>query len=195
MPTGLTYVPARFEPMDSSDRFSKGDGMLSGVLFDTTHLPDGKHAIRPYFVNRFVATDVLMASSNRRVPLKLPLVVSIATMVSPLHTLFYVLMRIFRSILLVFSTWLPGPSPKVTRISVANTAVVYHDGRALATCESGPPMRISLPGLETVGWWDGTNDLGEEGFDRDGGLIGFLREWTTAHVSLRIHPLLLHYNH
>lgn len=66
---------------------------------------------------------------------------------------------------------------------MANTSVLYHDGRALATCESGPPMRIALPGLETVGWWDGTEGDGSgQGFNKDGGPIGFLREWTTAHV-------------
>ena len=70
-------------------------------------------------------------------------------------------LRILRTVLLVILSHLPGSKQKIKKISVANTNVVFHDGRALATCESGPPMRIQLPGLETVGWYDGAKAEGE----------------------------------
>jgi hypothetical protein len=47
-------------------------------------------------------------------------------------------------------------------------------------------MHVALPGLETVGWYDGTKVEGEHageegsGFGGDG-LLSFMREWTTAH--------------
>lgn len=48
-------------------------------------------------------------------------------------------------------------------------------------------MRIALPGLETVGWFNGRKAEGEPsgeegpGFGGDG-ILSFMKEWTTAHV-------------
>lgn len=177
--------------------------MLAGVLLHRDN--STANGIRPYFVNRFIVTDVLSASlpSSRRTPLHQTMVVSISTLVSPIHSLLQIVLSIIRTAVLVFLSWLPGPAVyKVKRISVANTNVLYHDGRALATCESGPPMRIALPGLETVGWWNGSGEDGSgRGFNKDGGFTGFLSEWTTAHVCIflllglsyarRVHDVLM----
>jgi carotenoid cleavage dioxygenase-like enzyme len=116
---------------------------------------------------------------------------SIATLVNPLSSLITIVLRILRTIALVILSFLPGSTRAIKRISVANTAILYHDGRALATCESGPPMRIALPGLETIGWYDGNRAEGEpEPHNKNdpsfsgSGLLGFLREWTTAHPKV-----------
>jgi len=46
-------------------------------------------------------------------------------------------------------------------------------------------MRMALPGLETVGWYNGQRAEGEKDDKATGfggkGIIGFMREWTTAH--------------
>ena len=57
-------------------------------------------------------------------------------------------------------------------------------------------MRIALPGLETIGWFNGKKAEGEpngeegSGFGGDG-VLSFMREWTTAHVGS---PLTLKVN-
>ena len=158
--------------------------MLSGVAFLQQ---DEKGSVRPEFVNHYVLTDVFLASVTSP-SLETPILPSIATLVSPLSSLAAILRRIFRTVLLVVLSHLPGSEVAIKRISVANTAFIYHDGRALATCESGPPMRISLPRLETVGWYTGVDCEGEKGkVEHDGfggkGLLSFFKEWTTAHVS------------
>jgi carotenoid cleavage dioxygenase-like enzyme len=163
--------------------------MLSGVAFRKNETTG---QIQPEFVNQFVLTDVYLntlASPKLRVPI-LP---SIATLVNPVASFIWITLRIMRTILLVILSHLPGSKQAIKRISVANTNVVYHDGRALATCESGPPIRIQLPGLETVGWYDGASAEGEPKEDgnsneitlgHDSGLISFMREWTTAHPKV-----------
>ena len=92
--------------------------------------------------------------------------------------------------LLVILSHLPGSVYAIKRICVTNTGIIYHDGRALTTCESGPPMRIQLPGLETVGWYDGNKAEGETevkheepGFDGTG-LMSFMKEWTAGHPKV-----------
>ncbi|KAK3065657.1 hypothetical protein LTR53_018176, partial [Teratosphaeriaceae sp. CCFEE 6253] len=123
----------------------------------------------------------------------------IATLVNPLYSLAYVTFRILRTVCLVLLSFLPGSRQSIKRISVANTNIVYHDGRALATCESGPPMRVQLPGLETVGWYNGAFAEGEgaermseaerkavcgKALGEDERLVGWMREWTTAHPKV-----------
>ncbi|KAI0421910.1 retinal pigment epithelial membrane protein [Xylaria grammica] len=155
--------------------------MLSGVLFHRTGR--NGHEIEPYFVNQYVLTDVyLNAKDNRN--LRRPFLPSISTLVS--GSLVSIFLAVMRSILLVVLSRLPGSRRVVKRISVANTGMVYHDGRALATCESGPPMRFQLPGLETVGWYNGQRaenepyDEGQVGFGGKGP-TAFMKEWTTGH--------------
>lgn len=160
-----------------------GDGMLSGVSFRRT---GQKGIIQPEFVNRYILTDVYNSSKSLS-SLRTPILPSIATLVNPMSSLITIVLRIFRTIALVILSHLPGSQQAIKKISVANTSILYHDGRALATCESGPPMRIALPGLETIGWFTGEASEGEgirgtsPGFGGKGP-FSFMREWTTAHV-------------
>ncbi|KAF2170359.1 hypothetical protein M409DRAFT_19179 [Zasmidium cellare ATCC 36951] len=181
--------PVSNEDLGRDAHWFDGDGMLSGVSF-TKDKATGE--VQPDFVNQFVLTDLYLntVSSPR---LRVPILPSIATLVNPVASFIYVTLRILRTILLVILSHLPGSKHPIKKISVANTHVLYHDGRALATCESGPPIRIQLPGLETVGWYDGASAEGEPAKEtedkesvlgQDGGLISFMREWTTAHPKV-----------
>lgn len=177
--------PVSNEALGRDAHWFDGDGMLSGVSFRRS---DNKGEIQTEFVNQYILTDVFL-SSNSTSSLKTPILPSIATLVNPMSSLVTITLRIFRTIALVILSHLPGSQAVIKRISVANTAVLYHDGRALATCESGPPMRISLPGLETIGWFNGMTNEGEigkvagPGFGGGGNsLLSFMKEWTTAHV-------------
>ncbi|KXL45605.1 hypothetical protein M433DRAFT_246871 [Acidomyces richmondensis BFW] len=196
---GGEYVRNGSNPVSNEDlgrdaHWFDGDGMLSGVSFakDAT-----TGEIRPHFANQFVLTDLyLSAISSPR--LRVPILPSIATLVNPLVSFIYVTLRILRTVALVILSFLPGSAQSISRISVANTHVVYHDGRALALCESGPPMRVQLPNLETVGWYNGSWAEGEREKVRQtekpvvkeavlgqgSGIISFMREWTTAHPKI-----------
>ncbi|GAB7356040.1 hypothetical protein MBLNU459_g6657t1 [Dothideomycetes sp. NU459] len=189
---GGEYVRNGGNPVSNEDlgrdaHWFDGDGMLSGVSF--RRRDDGE--IEPEFVNQYILTDVYL-STVTSARLQSPILPSIATLVNPLSSLVTIILRIFRTILLVILSHLPGSEHAIKKISVANTALLFHDGRALATCESGPPMRIALPGLETVGWYNGSTVEGESkpqmsennaSFGGDG-LLGFMREWTTAHPKV-----------
>ncbi|KAI0976751.1 retinal pigment epithelial membrane protein [Xylaria arbuscula] len=164
-----------------------GDGMLSGVLFQRANRKTG--GIEPFFVNQYVLTDVYLYAKGSH-NLRRPLLPSISTLISA--SLLTVALAVARSILLVLLSRLPGSRRPVKKISVANTGLLYHDGRALATCESGPPMRLQLPSLETVGWYNGRKAENEPyGDERAGfggkGLMGFMKEWTTGHP--RVDPV------
>ncbi|KAH0373179.1 carotenoid oxygenase, partial [Aureobasidium melanogenum] len=188
---GGEYVRNGGNPVSNEDlgrdaHWFDGDGMLSGVSF--TRQPDG--SIQPEFVNQYILTDIFL-STLASPSLRSPILPSIATLVNPLSSLITIVLRILRTIALVILSFLPGSTRAIKKISVANTSILYHDGRALATCESGPPMRIALPGLETVGWYDGNRAEGEpEPLNNNDpsfsgqGLLGFLREWTTAHPKV-----------
>lgn len=157
--------------------------MLSGVAFRRN---DIKGTVQPEFVNQYILTDVFL-SAIYSPQLKTPILPSIATLVNPSTRVFTIILRILRTLTLIFLSHLPGSKQVIKRISVANTALIYHDGRALATCESGVPMRVSLPTLETVGWYNGNQDEDQSqvsskcGFGGDG-YLSSMREWTTAHV-------------
>nr|POE89993.1 carotenoid 9,10(9',10')-cleavage dioxygenase 1 [Quercus suber] len=194
--SGGEYVRNGSNPVSNGDlgrdaHWFDGDGMLAGVLFRQQSDTD---KVEPEFVNQYILTDLYL-STLASPALKLPILPSIATLVNPLASFVCLTWSILRTLLLVLLSHLPGSRQKIKRISVANTNVVYHDGRALATCESGPPMRIQLPELETVGWYNGASAEGEasEGaldikdekvLGEDGGLISFMREWTTAHPKV-----------
>ncbi|OCT53873.1 putative lignostilbene dioxygenase [Cladophialophora carrionii] len=181
---GGEYVRNGGNPVSNEDlgrdaHWFDGDGMLSGVSF--TQTADG---VQPEFVNQYILTDLYLSTlSSKR--LRTPILPSIATLVNPLSSLYHLILLVFRTICLVILSRLPGSLQAIKKISVANTGILYHDGRALATCESGPPMRIALPGLETVGWYNGKKAEGEMGEGGPGfggeGIYGFMREWTTAH--------------
>lgn len=176
--------PVANEALGRDAHWFDGDGMLTGVVFNLK--PSGeKVGIQPQFVNQYILTDVYLSTITSPF-IKTPILPSIATLVNPLSSLLTITLRILRTLLLVFLSHLPGSKQAITRISVANTAILYHDGRALATCESGPPMRVALPGLETVGWFNGKTCEGEHSYAAGPGFGGkgplsFFREWTTAH--------------
>lgn len=189
---GGQYVRNGGNPVSNDDlgrdaHWFDGDGMLSGVSFCKQE--DGH--VQPEFVNQYVLTDLyLSATSSKHV--KRPVLPSITTLVNPLSSFIAVTLHIFRTILLVLLSFLPGSTQAIKKISVANTAILFHDGRALATCESGPPMRIALPGLETVGWYNG-NRAENETLDAEEpqgevfggeGLLSWMREWTTGHPKI-----------
>jgi len=181
--------PVTNEDLGRDAHWFDGDGMLSGVAF--RRQKDG--SIQPEFVNQYILTDAYLSTLTTP-SLRLPILPSIATLVNPASSLLLIVLRILRTILLVFLSNLPGSQQVIKKISVANTGVLYHDGRALATCESGPPIRVSLPGLETVGWFDGRKAEGEpaaeevlgDTFGGDG-VLSFMKEWTTAHP--RVDPV------
>lgn len=187
------YVRNGSNPVANSDlgrdaHWFDGDGMLAGVSF---RKDEQTGQIEPQFVNQYILTDLYLSTIGSK-RLKVPILPSIATLVNPLVGFLWVTLRIMRTILLVILSHLPGSKQKIKKISVANTAVLYHDGRALATCESGPPMRIQLPGLETVGWYNGASAEGEPKKEEpdigvlgeNEGMIGWMREWTTAHPKV-----------
>ncbi|KAI1342753.1 retinal pigment epithelial membrane protein [Xylariaceae sp. FL0016] len=192
---GGQYVRNGGNPITNEDlgrdaHWFDGDGMLSGVLFRRTGEKGTK--IQPEFVNQYILTDVyLNAQGNNN--LRRPLLPSIATLVS--GSLLTIVLVVFRTIFLVILSRLPGSKHAIKKISVANTGIVYHDGRALATCESGPPMRFQLPELKTIGWYNGRQAENESrgvasdtraGFGGEGPL-GFMKEWTTGHP--RVDPV------
>ncbi|GME27948.1 Carotenoid oxygenase [Neofusicoccum parvum] len=187
---GGQYVRNGGNPISNEDlgrdaHWFDGDGMLAGVLFKRSD--DGE--IRPEFVAQFILTDLLLSSLSNR-SLRFPILPSIATLVDPLSSLLAIMLRIMRTVFLVILSHLPGSRQPIKKISVANTGVYYHDGRALATCESGPPIRVSLPTLETIGWFNGSTADGEPARRSDEarfggiGLLGFMKEWTTGHPKV-----------
>lgn len=180
--------PLTNENLGRDAHWFDGDGMLSGVLF--RRKGDKGTEIQPEFVNQYLLTDVFRyAESNPN--LRRPVLPSIATLVSPLTTWLTLLWTVLRTVILVLVSRLPG-RPSIKKISVANTSVLFHDGRALATCESGPPLRFALPSLETIGWFNGQTAENEPfqnkkpGFGGEG-MLSFMREWTTAHP--RVDPV------
>ena len=182
---GGEYVRNGGNPVSNADlgrdaHWFDGDGMLAGVSFRRTD-----NGVQPDFVNQFILTDLYLSTITSS-SLRRPILPSIATLVNPLSSIYKIMLIILRTVFLVALSHLPGSTQAIKKISVANTGVVWHDGRCLATCESGEPMRIALPGLETVGWYNGKRAegelAGEEGAGFGGeGLLSWMKEWTTAH--------------
>ncbi|RKF53159.1 Carotenoid 9,10-cleavage dioxygenase 1 [Golovinomyces cichoracearum] len=192
--TGGQYVrnggnPSLNEDLKREAHWFDGDGMLNGVVF--RRAKDG--SVSPEYVSRYILTDVYLAALAS-LSFHHPIVPSIATLINPHSSLFHIFGSIFRLLLIVILSYLPGSTQVIKRISVANTNVLYHDGRALATCESGPPMRVVLPHLDTVGWFDGlkvegeivTDEMKGESFAKEGNL-NLLDGRTTAHP--RVDPI------
>lgn len=189
--------PVANEALGRDAHWFDGDGMLSGVFFKQE---GEKGNMQPAFVNQYILTDVYNSSKTSS-SLETPILPSIATLVNPMSSLASIIQRILRTIALVVLSHLPGSQQAIRKISVANTSILYHDGRALATCESGPPMRIKLPGLETIGWFNGKASEGEGVWDTNPGFGGkgpfaFMREWTTAHprVDHKTKELILYHS-
>ncbi|KAF2131971.1 carotenoid oxygenase [Dothidotthia symphoricarpi CBS 119687] len=193
---GGMYVRNGGNPVTNSDlgreaHWFDGDGMLSGVWFERSPIGTNKPVV--HFVNQFILTDVYLSAVENS-SLRTPILPSIATLVNPISSLIFIVWRILRSVFIVLLSRLPGSQYAIKRISVANTSVLYHDGRALAACESGPPIRVTLPELETVGWFDGIRAEGEpsprmpHGKQQPGlggsGPLSWIREWTTGHPKV-----------
>lgn len=167
-----------------------GDGMLAGVSFKRME----DDTIQPEFVNQYILTDAYLSTITTP-SLRSPILPSIATLVNPASSLIRIMLRVFRTIILVIFSNLPGSQHTFKKLSVANTGFLFHDGRALATCESGPPMRMTLPALDTVGWFDGQKAEGEPFTEKNSpadqfggeGMLSFMKEWTTAHP--RVDPI------
>lgn len=187
---GGQYVRNGGNPISNDDlgrdaHWFDGDGMLAGVLFNRAE--DGQ--IHPEFVAQFILTDLFLSTLSNP-SLRHPILPSIATLVSPLSSLVTIMLRIMRAIFLVILSHLPGSRQAIKKTSVANTGIYYHDGRALATCESGPPIRISLPTLDTIGWFNGSSAEGEPAKKSNDiafggkGLLSFMKEWTTGHPKV-----------
>lgn len=181
---GGQYVRNGGNPMANDDdqrdsHWFDGDGMLAGVLFQR----DAGGNLAAFFTGRYVVTDVLLATPKWA---SRPILPSIATLSSMSTPLWFLLYDIFRSVVLCFLTWIPftaarasgSGTRRLSKISVANTSVYYHDGKVLAGCESGPPMRIMLPNLDTAGWW--TGDEGKS-WAKGIGPLKLFQEMTTAH--------------
>lgn len=172
-----------------------GHGMLSAVYFFPVNGRNGPD-VKTLYSNQYVLTDVFLAESRSR-KLRAPILPSIATLLNPGPSLFTTVRDVLRALWLVLYSLVDGSLKPIKRISVANTSIVYHNGRVLATCDSGPPMRVFLPDLKTVGWFDGWQAEGEpaerkktnlcSGFTGKG-LLGFFHEWTTGHVSAKWYP-------
>jgi len=188
--------PVTDEVLGREAHFFDGDGMLAGVSF--TRKTHAEGSVQPEFVNQYILTDLLLSTLSTP-SLRRPITPSIATLVNPLTSWVRLLLGTLRTIFLVLLSRLPGSEQAVMKISVANTSILYHDGRALATCESGPPLRVTLPSLETVGWYNGKKAEGEPGIEDPGevlggrGIFASMKEWTTAHprVDPNTNELLL----
>lgn len=168
------HLPAPDQPYHWFD----GDGMIHGVYFSSSSAP--------LYVNRFVDTDIYRASKRRGTSI-LP---SIASLISPISSPASLLATILRA---VFINWLSN----VSRLTVANTALVFHDRRLLATCESGPTVAIHAPQLDTINYHvfpdeaTGKNGLGQaplvvgaESTAAGHPIGGMLEEWTTGHPKV-----------
>jgi hypothetical protein len=164
--------------------------MLAGVYFDPIQ--------GPTFTSRWIQTDVLKTA--QKLQLSLPVFPSITTLVNPRQDALYLAYSLLRTVLLFIITLLAQIVPfgylrglhLLRRVSVANTAIMWWDRMALATCESGPPMKVALPELETRGWWplgDGTEE--DPGITSRGMINAFFEEWTTAHVCIFLLSLQL----
>jgi carotenoid cleavage dioxygenase-like enzyme len=140
--------------------------------------------IQPQFVNQYLLTDLYCYEKSSPF-LRRPVMPSITTLIDPCKSTVEVVFAVLRALFIIVLSHIPG-RPTIKRTSVANTSVVYHDGRALATCESGPPLRFALPGLQTIGWFDGVSAENElrvttsSGFGGSG-LFSNMNEWTTGH--------------
>lgn len=189
---GGQYVRNGSNPLADSNshgdlHWFDGDGMLTGVFFERE---SGRAGIRPRFTNKFVLTDVYCATRMNRA--LYPVIPSMATLINPSPSRFKIILEVLRTCVIVLASLLKLIARPIKRVGAANTSIVHHDGRVLATNEIGPPMRVLLPSLRTVGWFTGSSAEGEKEMINENlcepyfggkGIEGFYKEMTTAHVS------------
>ena len=156
---------ARFPAQDGQPyHWFDADGMLHGILFPVNE--NGEVEAR--YVNKFVKTDVFYASEKW----KMTLLPSITSLIDSTSSKVAILQSIMRAgVLKVLSG--------TARLSVGNTALSFHDKRLLATCESGPPVHIHAPSLDTVDFHTFKDEKGQSL-----GRKGSPDEWTTAHPKI-----------
>lgn len=135
---GRQYVGNSGNPVLNEDfgrdaHWFDGDGMLAGVVFEK--LGAGGERMQ------YILTDIYLPSLEN-LSLLTPILLSISALVNPVTTLINITLWILRTVLLVILSHLPRSVCAIRGISVTNTGIIYHDRRALAACESGPPMRI-----------------------------------------------------
>jgi hypothetical protein len=182
--------------------------MLHGVHFPDpstlTHAgPSRTQTRRAIYTNRHLATPLLdLTLLLLRSPIP-----SIALLISPLSSLH----RIVSAIIQAFTIAIRA---RLGVLSVANTSVIWWatglgteaeeekgiddslgesedlvDGRLLATCESGPPLEVRVPGLETVRW-DRLDDVSGESLGNRRGKWEWFKRWGLSRVQ-EVGPLLL----
>ena len=186
---------------DADYRFD-GDGMLHGVHFPDTPTPNQAGPSRTpsprraIYTNRHLATPLLdLTLLLLRSPIP-----SIALLISPLSSLH----RIISAIIQAFTIAIRA---RLGVLSVANTSVIWwatglgteaeeekgiddslgeyegdQDGRLLATCESGPPLEVRVPGLETVRW-DRLEDVNGESLGNRRGKWEWFKRWGLSRVQ------------
>lgn len=176
-----------------------GDGMLHGVLFPASSEKP------PTYTNRHLATPLLTLTL---LLLRSP-IPSIALLISPLSSLHRIVAAILQAFFIAVRA-------RMGVLSVANTSVLWWgkglgseaeqersegkdfgspDHRLLATCESGPPLEVRVPELETIGWDRLSDNQGESLGNRRGkwewwkrwSLPRVQEDWMTAHP--RVDPV------
>jgi hypothetical protein len=175
--------------------------MLHGVHFPDTSThnhagPSRTSTHRAIYTNRHLATPLLdLTLLLLRSPIP-----SIALLISPLSSLH----RIISAIIQAFTIAIRA---RLGVLSVANTSVIWWatglgteaeeekgiddslgesedlvDGRLLATCESGPPLEVRVPGLETVRW-DRLDDVSGESLGNRRGKWEWFKRWGLSRVQ------------
>jgi hypothetical protein len=166
-----------------------GDGMLHGVLFPTS----GDHP--PTYTNRHLATPLLTLTL---LLLRSP-IPSIALLISPLSSLHRIVIAIMQAFVIAVRA-------QMGVLSVANTSLLWWgkglgqeaemerkaqrdageevewDNRLLATCESGPPLEVRVPELETVDW-DKLKDEHGESLDTRRGKWDLWKRFTLPRIQ------------
>ena len=185
--------------------------MLHGVHFPDPSIhnqagPSRASTRRAIYTNRHLATPLLdLTLLLLRSPIP-----SIALLISPLSSLH----RIISAIIQAFTIAIRA---RLGVLSVANTSVIWWatglgteaeeekgiddslgsseewgDGRLLATCESGPPLEVRVPGLETVRW-DRLDDVSGESLGNRRGKWEWFKRWGLSRVQ-EVGPLPLYHH-
>lgn len=179
----LTFIE-RCQDWFEAERFINrfdGDGMLHGVYFPKP-ATEGSDPDPPQYTNRHVSTPILSLSLMLlRAPLP-----SISLLISPLTSLHRILGAIITTFLMAFEAGVGTLSVVNTNVlwwgaglgseAAEEEAMQNKDkevqgstaqrgsgktGRLLGLCESGPPMEVRVPELQTVGWDRLEDDRGE----------------------------------
>ncbi|GJC99035.1 retinal pigment epithelial membrane protein [Colletotrichum higginsianum] len=145
---GGQYVRNGGNPVTNDDQsraahWFDGDGMLSGVLFRC--VGEKKTDIQPEFVNQYLLTDVYChAKSNKY--LRRPVVPSIATLVNPAVSMIRIMFEVFRTVLLVMISRLPGVDPVTKELITFHATFV----KPFVRCSVVPPTSKSTIGRQPL---------------------------------------------